>query len=170
MFSKFKKSNTERQQLVIPNQMADAQDVATQLRTTSEPRLSNNTLRIEDQDINNIVQVIFNPLIEKLLAHPLFIMSIVTQLPKNQELVNQIVKLCLESLESKYDITPTQVYKDKIRDSENTLQELNQNIVKRSEEFANFREQIIDFQNSSVQAYVKTMEDATRQLLDKIKL
>lgn len=168
MFSKFKKNN-DKQQLVVPNNNPSEDNSLLDIRKYNDNIVKQNT-KVSDDDINTITQVIFNPIIERLLAHPVFIMSIVSQLHKNQDFINQIVKFCIESFESKYDITPTQIYKDKIQDSENMLNELNNNIAKRSEEFTSFKEQIIEFQNSSVEAYVKTMEDATKQLLEKIKL
>lgn len=166
-----------KQKLELPN-LANEQDeslysppppMSANLRSADEaqPPLRQS---LSPEELNLIVQKLKTGVVEDIIHHSLFLTSLAHELEKREELHINIVKKCLESLEAKYDITPTQIYRDKITTAQSTLESLNTGIEKQSEVFNSFKEALTELQQHSSQEYQKNLTHITNTILDKFKL
>ena len=125
---------------------------------------------LSPEELNLIVQKLKTGVVEDIIHHPLFLTSLAHELEKRDELHLNVVKKCLESLEAKYDITPTQIYRDKITTAQSTLESLNTGIEKQSEVFNSFKDALAELQQQSSQEYQKNLNHITTSILEKFKL
>lgn len=154
------------------HKISESQDIS---HNTSPP-YNPNPMRHEPRQelgqdqLNYIVNQLKSNIVKDILEHPLFITSLVRELEMRDLLHNTILKKCLESLEAKYDITPTQIYRDKVIEAQSTLDTLNSGIEQQTQVYDSFKDALIELQHQSAQEYKNSITSITNNILDKFKL
>lgn len=132
-----------------------------------QPQMQKN---LSQDELNYIIQNLKPAVIDGIINHSLFMTSIAHELERRDVFHDNVVKKCLESLEAKYDITPTQIYRDNIEEARNTLDALNTGIKKQEDVYNSFKEALAKLQQASALDYQNQLNQVTTHILEKFKL